>query len=65
MSIPEYVVVGFWGTYSESRTADDLRHAGKISAGWKGRRATRIEIHEIDGIVEVKELAWERAVVKE
>jgi hypothetical protein len=58
MKLPQYIVVGLWGNYSESRTADDLRHAKKIQSGWKGRRASRLEIHAIGELAKVEE--WER-----
>ncbi|MFF3416856.1 hypothetical protein ACFYW9_19470 [Streptomyces sp. NPDC002698] len=60
MKLPQYIVVGLWGAYSESRTADDLRHAKKIQSGWKGRQASRLEIYKVGSFVRVEELAWER-----
>jgi hypothetical protein len=60
MKLPQYIVVGLWGNYSESRTADDLRHAKKIQSGWKGRQADRLEIHGIASLVQLEELEWER-----
>jgi hypothetical protein len=60
MKMPQYIVWGLWGNFSESRTASDIRHAKKIQSGWKGRDADRIEIHGIASLVELEDLAWER-----
>ncbi|MFF4557201.1 hypothetical protein [Streptomyces sp. NPDC001422] len=59
-NFPTHVVVGHWGNYVESRTADGERHAKKIKAGWKGRHATRLQVFRLTVVDEVPELAWER-----
>ncbi|WP_277031131.1 hypothetical protein [Actinacidiphila oryziradicis] len=58
--LPQFVVLGTWGTYSEARVGYDLRHAKKVQSGWKGRGADRIEIFEVDGLHEIA--SWVRPV---